>query len=141
METISRYGRILDFDSVDVNPKIWSSDIEYNLMFIVCLERYFNQILKAYGYVKLADVYQQLGIPKTDESEKVGWIYDKNNKIGDNYISFGLYSEHNKYFINGFKNSVVLDFNVDGNIELEAFSKELENKMKINLKGLRINKK
>ena len=48
----------------------------------------------------------------------VGWIYDKDNPVGDNYVDFGLYADNLSYsdFANGFDTAILLDFNVDGNI-------------------------
>lgn len=49
----------------------------------------------------------------------VGWIYDKKNPIGDNYVDFGIYDtskEANRNFVNGYERTILLDFNVDGNI-------------------------
>lgn len=46
-------------------------------------------------------------------------IYDKKNPIGDNYVDFGIYNtskEANRNFVNGYERTILLDFNVDGNI-------------------------
>ena len=57
-----------------------------------------------------------LGIPRTKAGQVVGWIFDKDNPIGDNYVDFGLLNTQNEDFVNGYKRSVLLDFNVDGMI-------------------------
>ena len=60
-----------------------------------------------------------LGIPRTRAGQIVGWIYDKKNPIGDNYVDFGIYDtnkEANRNFVNGYERTILLDFNVEGNI-------------------------
>lgn len=59
------------------------------------------------------------GFPRTKAGQIVGWIYDENNPKGDNFVDFGIYNLNNqsaKDFINGWENSIWLDFNVQGNI-------------------------
>ena len=112
----SPYARIYD----ELNPN-WERDSDYNLMYIRNVENKFNDKLKAYGYVFLNDVYEALGFPKTKTGQVVGWVYDPDNPEheGDNYIDFGLYSlnrQNANDFVNGYEYSVILDFNVDGNI-------------------------
>ena len=58
-----------------------------------------------------------LGLKRTKAGQGVGWIYDKNNPNGDNYIDFNIYDiskESNRAFVNGTERSILLDFNVDG---------------------------
>ena len=65
------------------------------------------------------DVYAMLGIPKTRAGQVVGWIYDEKEPIGDNYVDFGIYDTNkpsNRDFVNGYERTILLDFNVDGNI-------------------------
>ena len=61
-----------------------------------------------------------LGIPKTAAGQIVGWVYDEEHPIGDNFIDFGIYddkrNEQVRDFVNGRERSILLDFNVDGNI-------------------------
>ena len=112
----SPYARIYD----EYNPN-WERNSDYNLMRIRNIEHMFNDKLKAYGYVFLNDVYDALGFPKTKTGQVVGWVYDPDNPEheGDNYIDFGLYNLNRQKandFVNGYEYSVILDFNVDGNI-------------------------
>jgi len=48
----------------------------------------------------------------------VGWVYDPNHPIGDNYVDFGLYANQLAYsdYAAGLSSAILLDFNVDGNI-------------------------
>lgn len=112
----SPYARIFD----ELNPN-WERDSEYNLMYIRSVESNFNDKLKSCGYVFLNEVYDALGFPKTKTGQIVGWVYDPDNPEhdGDNYIDFGLYNlgrQKANDFVNGYEYSVILDFNVDGNI-------------------------
>lgn len=90
---------------------------EMNLFFLRAQQNYANEKLKARGYLFLNEVYEMLGMPKTKAGQIVGWIYKENNTDGDNYVDFGIYrTEKNAKFVNGYENSILLDFNVDGAI-------------------------
>lgn len=97
----------------------FTKDPEYNLMFLKDQQRYANDLLKAKGYLFLNDVYEMLGIQRTQAGQIVGWIYDEKNPIGDNFVDFGIYDLHkeaNRDFVNGYERVILLDFNVDGDI-------------------------
>lgn len=99
----------------------WRKDAEYNLMFLRQMQAWANDKLKSQGYLYLNDVYEMLGIDKSKAGQVVGWIYYENgeNPNGDNYVDFGiydLYNEQKRDFVNGRERSILLDFNVDGNI-------------------------
>lgn len=97
----------------------WEKDPEFNLMFLRHQQSYANDLLHSRGYLFLNEVYDMLGFPRTKAGQIVGWIYDENNKDGDNFVDFGIYDindESKVDFVNGFERSIWLDFNVDGNI-------------------------
>lgn len=94
----------------------WTNDSESNKFFILMQQSYANELLKAKGHLFLNEVYDMFGIPRTRAGQVVGWIYDVQNPIGDNFVNFGLYEQYNAKFINGYEKSVLLDFNVDGEI-------------------------
>lgn len=94
----------------------WTKDAESNKFFLINQQAYANEKLKANGYLFLNDVLDMLGIPRTKVGQVVGWIYDKDNTSGDNFVDFGLYAPHNTNFVNGYEKSVLLNFNVDGDI-------------------------
>lgn len=95
----------------------WCEDPEYVLCYLKHQEHYANEQLRMQGHLFLNEVYDMLGIPRSKAGQIVGWIYDEQNPIGDNFVSFGIYTFYgNKDFINGYKNTVLLDFNVDGEI-------------------------
>lgn len=110
----SIYARCFD----ESNPN-WRKDDNYNVMFLKHRQNMFNDKLKANGILFLNEVYEELGFPKTKEGQVIGWIYDPDHPIGDNYVDFGIYNTHRpavRDFINGYERSVILDFNVDGNV-------------------------
>jgi hypothetical protein len=86
-------------------------------------QQFFNDLLIRRGNVFLNEVYDALGIERTQAGSVVGWMISEN---GDNYIDFGFYdgdSERARAFVNGNERSVLLDFNVDGVI-YDRFTKE-----------------
>lgn len=116
----SDYAKFFD----EYNPG-WSKDPEANLMFLRRQQDYANELLKRKGHMFLNEIYDMLGIPRTKAGQVVGWIYDEKCPIGDNYIDFGIYdvyssnekqNERRRAFVNGHERSILLDFNVDGNI-------------------------
>ena len=120
---ISGYARFFEKYTIDeegngvLNPH-WEPNNEYNLMFIKAQENFANDLLKAKKRLFLNEVYEMLGLPVTKAGQVVGWVYDPENPIGDNYVDFGLYKDNLNYsdFANGMDPAILLDFNVDGNI-------------------------
>jgi hypothetical protein len=120
---ISEYARFFEEYTVDdrgnrIKNTYWTSNNEYNLMFLKKAESFANDKLRTHGYLFLNDVYEMLGIPKSKAGQVVGWVYDEKNPVGDNYVDFGLYKDNLSYsdFVNGYDPAILLDFNVDGNI-------------------------
>ena len=125
---LSGYARYFNENNAN-----WSDDPQFNLMFLRQNQNWANDKLISQGYLYLNDVYEALGFPKSKAGQVVGWVYDpNNNEHGDNYVDFGIYNlnvkgyrnemtndtiaEERQDFINGYKSSILLDFNVDGNI-------------------------
>lgn len=108
---ISEYSR---FIAGPINEKFRKAG-EYNcdkLTWLKSIENYFNLKLIESGKVYLNDVYEALGIPKTNIGAKVGWKYDMMKPSKDNIINFGIEEDRNKDFINnGDTNVLLLDFN------------------------------
>ncbi len=112
----------------DDNSRNWTNNAEYNLTFLRTQEAYFNQKLIADGYVFLNDVYNALDLKGSSLGQIVGWYYDPENPNhkGDNYIDFGIYDcniPDTMDFVNGYRPTVLLNFNVDGPIINKAFKK------------------
>ena len=105
----------------DSSCKGWERNPEYNLLWLKSQEEAATIKLRCDGFLFLNDVYEMLGIPRTQIGQQVGWIYDKDNPIGDNFVDFGIYNDAlytrvNRNFVNGLDNKALLDFNVDGYI-------------------------
>lgn len=120
---VSAYARFFEEYSRDEKGNViknpnWESNNEYNLMFLKAQQNYANDLLKSRGYLFLNEVYKMLGLPISKAGQVVGWVYDADNPVGDNYVDFGLYFSNQNYsdFIYGNDNAILLDFNVDGNI-------------------------
>lgn len=114
LDGYSEYSRFFDDGCAG-----WEKDAEYNLMFLRAQQQYANDLLKSRGHLFLNEVYDMLGIPRTKAGQAVGWIYDPENPVGDNYVDFGIYDinkEKSRDFVNGYERTILLDFNVDGNI-------------------------
>lgn len=112
--TYSDYARFFDDGCTG-----WEKNSEYNLMFLRAEQNYANDRLKARGYLYLNEVYERLGIPCTKAGQVVGWVYNPDKPNGDNYVDFGIFDvsrEKARDFVNGYERSILLDFNVDGNI-------------------------
>ena len=120
---ISGYARFFEEYTVDENGNrcknpYWNESNEYNILFLNGQQRYANDLLRAKKRLFLNDVYEMLGLPRSKEGQIVGWIYDENNPDGDNYIDFGMFRSNQNYsdFVYGVDESILLDFNVDGNV-------------------------
>lgn len=112
--TTSDYARFFD-DGCNG----WTKDPEFNLMFLKDQQRYANDLLKMRGHLFLNEVYDMLGIPRSTAGAVVGWVYDEKHPVGDNFVDFGiydLYNEKKRDFVNGYERTILLDFNVDGEI-------------------------
>ena len=110
----SDYAKFFD----EFSPN-WQNDPEYNLMFLKAQQQYANDLLKAKGRLFLNEVYDMLGLERTKAGQVVGWVYNPENPTGDNFVDFGIYDmskERVRAFVNGYEPSILLDFNVDGDI-------------------------
>ena len=104
----SEYAKFFDAASPH-----WQKSPEYNVMFLKQQQQYANDLLNTRGHVFLNEVYDMLGLPRTQAGSIVGWV--KGN--GDDYVDFGMYDytrEVVRDFVNGYENVILLDFNVDG---------------------------
>jgi hypothetical protein len=88
----------------------WSKDPQYNKMYLVYQQNYFNDMLRTRGHLYLNEVYDALGIPRTKAGQMVGWVFEDENS----YVDFGLNDPRNAEFINGKTTDALLNFNVDG---------------------------
>lgn len=95
----------------------WTKNPEFNKKFVLDQQRYANDLLKSRGHLFLNEVYDMLGVPRTQAGQVVGWIYENPN--GDGFVDFGIFDVHkeaNRNFVNGYERTILIDPNVDGNI-------------------------
>lgn len=107
---LSSYARCFD----ETN-KHFKSIPEINFFFLKAQQNFANDLLHARGYVFLNDVYEALGLPRSQAGQVVGW---KLSKESDNFVDFNIFSQSGKAhdFVNGLEDAIWLDFNVDGPI-------------------------
>lgn len=111
----SQYARVFDVDSEEWRIR----NVAERQVFLLQTQYHFNFKLRLDRHVFLNDVYEALGLIRVEEYEgRVGWIYDPEHPIGDNFIDFGLYNWQyvGKDAWLGDKDAFLLDFNVDGDI-------------------------
>ena len=70
----------------------WDKNPEYNKIFLISQENYFNDLLKAKGYVFLNEVYKALGIRESRFGQRMGW------KAGDQVINFNAKEKPHEEF-------------------------------------------
>lgn len=99
----------------DESSKYWKSYSDVNMLFLKTQEKYANEMLKTRGCVFLNEVYDMLDIPRTQTGAVCGWVLDGD---GDGFIDFGIFDENgsvaDRRFVNGYEDTVLLDFNCDG---------------------------
>lgn len=114
LEGYSGYARIFSKDTT----KQFDGDMAtgyYNREFLMKQQSYWNMMLKyrPNHTVFLNEVYDSLGFERTQEGQVVGWHYDPDYPVGDNEIKFVPIEFYNERYE---AKSVILDFNVDGNV-------------------------
>lgn len=102
----SIYARL--FEEGNVN---FLNSNEYNRIFIEIQQKHANDLLNVRGHVFLNEIYDMLGIPRSQPGAVVGWL---KNGDGDGYIDFGIYDGPNQTRYMGIGQTFYLDFNVDG---------------------------
>ena len=105
------YTRIFDDGCIG-----WTKDPEYNKLFLRRQQDNLNELLQRKGYLFLNEAYKAFGFAATKAGQVVGWVYDKNHPT---YVDLGIFDpndEAKRNFINGRERTIILDFNVQGNI-------------------------
>ena len=109
---LSQYARVFD----EVGSTQWTPSPDHNKAFLLMEQNYFNERIKTRGYIFLNEVYARLGFRPTKAGSIVGWVYQNADYEG---IDFGIFSAHTQKaedFLNGDEPSIILDFNVQGDI-------------------------
>lgn len=111
---LSEYGIVLD--RTDNHGIFNPQDIKYTVQVLTGEQNYVNDLLRVRKWVTLNQVYERLGVEPTKAGNVVGWVYEENNKEGDNYIDFKITPTYKQNEMGNFEEVVLLDFNVDGYI-------------------------
>lgn len=123
-------GKSIYAQYYDENNRHWSQHPADNKAFLVGQQSWANDRLRAYGYLLLNDVYEQLGLDKTTAGAVVGWV--KGYGTGDDFVDFGMGDMSDPvvydFMINLTNSGILLDFNVDGPVY--KLIDEIENKHK-----------
>ena len=101
----------------DSNNKNFTGNPSDDLFFLRSVQEECNRTLSGRGYLFLNDVYEALGFNPTAEGQVVGWRYDPDNPMIDSRVDFNIYNDIltcNRDFVNGYSETCLLDFNVDG---------------------------
>lgn len=69
----------------------WTKSPERNRHFLLMQQNYANDLLKARGILFLNEVYDMLGMPRTQVGQIVGWVWTEDCSVGDNFVDFGLF--------------------------------------------------
>lgn len=104
----SQYAKFFDESSI-----YWKKDAEQNYFFLKTQQAYANDILRTRGHIFLNEIYDMLGLPRTQAGQLVGWVKGQ----GDDFVDFGIFDGDDmkhRDFVNGYERSILLDFNVDG---------------------------
>jgi hypothetical protein len=87
-----------------------------NRFFLETKAQAWTDKLQRRGHVFLNEVLEDLGLEHTQAGAAVGWIYDPNDELTDDYIDFGTYAMVNEDANQGLVEGWLLDFNVQGPI-------------------------
>jgi uncharacterized protein DUF6353 len=108
---LSQYAMVFDESS----STSWKREHGYNQLFIQCQQNYANDLLRARGHVFLNEVLDSLGMERVPYGQLVGWVAGK----GDDFVDFGVFrgdTWNAQNFVNGDEKSIILDFNVAGEV-------------------------
>lgn len=111
-DKLSQYARIFD----EVGSTQWTPSADHNRAFLLMEQNYFNERIRTRGYIFLNEVYERLGFRPTKAGSIVGWVYQNADYEG---IDFGIITAHTQKaaeFLEGTEPSIILDFNVQGDI-------------------------
>jgi hypothetical protein len=95
------------FDVTNLN---FSRNNEHNLFYIRASETYFNEKLRAVGYVFLNEVLEHLGIAPTMVGQLVGWRKDAGDFITIKIVST-IYDggDLKEYFLEIIHDGIIID--------------------------------
>lgn len=95
----------------------WEEMDDYNDTRIRGVESFCNDRLAIRGYLFLNEVLAELGFEKgTPAGQSLGWVRNSDSEYSDNYIKFRAKHVNREWPDGTIAPSILLDFNVDGNI-------------------------
>jgi hypothetical protein len=113
--------KVVDTNDISAHAKFfdescpsWERNSEYNMLFLTGQQNYANDLLHARGHIFLNEIYDNLGIPRTNAGSIMGWVMGKGNQ---NHVDFGIFDVSKpmaREFVNGYERAILLDFNIDG---------------------------
>ena len=112
----SGYARWFDEENNNWNRPEF---MNHNWLFLRSQQNWANDMLRSRGHLFLNEVYGMCGLTHTSAGSVVGWLYQRDNINGDNYVDFGCWDQRDGQpleFFNGREGAILLDFNVDGPI-------------------------
>jgi hypothetical protein len=114
----SGYARWFDEENNNWNSIAFDN---HNWLWLRTQQNWANDMLRSRGHLFLNEVYSMIGLSHTSAGSIVGWVWDRDNDRGDNYVDFGCWDENgqgHRFFegMNGREHAILLDFNVDGPI-------------------------
>lgn len=101
------------------SSSLYSPHYDNNMSTLRIAQSHLNNRLESQGFLFLNEVWEAIGMPRTEAGQLVGWIYDPKANDGDNFVDLGLDNFENirngtirnKAFTD---NAILIDPNVDG---------------------------
>ncbi len=104
----------------------WEPNREYCLFNLRALQQYANDMLIARGHLFLNEVLDQLGLPRSQKGQAVGWIYRPDDVNRDSHVDFRIQETYRENEQGLLEPVIMLDFNVDGCIFYDFDKPKLE---------------
>ena len=94
----------------------------YNSTVLINQQRLINEYFRAHKKMMLNEVYQMLGFKMSVAGNHVGWIYDPEAPVGDNYIDLRIQTVYRQDSDDPehYERVFMIDPNVDGMVEAKA---------------------
>jgi hypothetical protein len=123
-----QYSRLfmkLHQDDPSLGSSYWDAHDQYGYTFLKGRELQANYQLTSRGYLTLNDVYVDLGFQPTLAGQSVGWVYDEENPVGDNFVFFDKRYVQYRNKDGSLEPATLIGFNVQGSILGRAVQKGL----------------
>lgn len=103
------------FDSSNPN---WSGDREVDFCFIKSIQTYATDRLRSRKFLTINQIREEFGLDWIEEGQVLGWVYKKDNPVGDNIVDFHIMDDSKNFldFMSGKNDFIILELNCDGYI-------------------------